>query len=77
MRLTKIFGLVSILCHSLAVTGQNFTDVDLQLAAYLEQNNFTQFNVTASRARDSVDVKITALGCTIAVSSIHSLCNAE
>jgi hypothetical protein len=77
MRLTKTFGLVGILCHSLAVTGQNFTDVDLQLAAYLEQNNFSQFNVTASRARDSNVVKITSLGCTIAVSSIHGRHNAE
>lgn len=71
MRLTKIFGLVGILCHSLAVRAQNFTDVDLQLAAYLEQNNLTDFNVTSVRARDADDIKITSLGCTIAVSSIH------
>jgi hypothetical protein len=71
MRLTKIFSLASILFQSLVVRAQNFTDVDLQLAAYLESNNLTNFNVTANRAPDSYDIKITALGCTIAVSTIH------
>lgn len=71
MRLTKVFGLVGILCQSLDVRAQNFTDIDLQLAAYLEVNNLTNFNVTANSARDSNNIKITALGCTIAVSTIH------
>jgi hypothetical protein len=71
MRLTKILSLVGILCQSVVVKAQNFTDIDLQLAAYLESNNLTNFNVTANRARDSDDIKITALGCTIAVSTIH------
>ena len=67
MRLINVFGLIGILCSSTSVRAQNFTDVDLQLAAYLEENNLTDFNVTANRARDSDDIKITSLGCTIAV----------
>jgi hypothetical protein len=71
MLLTKIFSLIGIFCHGLIVRAQNFTNVDLQLAAYLESNNLTNFNVTANRAQDSDDIKITALSCTIAVSTIH------
>jgi hypothetical protein len=74
MRLVKVFSLVSILFESLVARAQNFTDVDLQLAAYLESKNLTNFNVTANRARDSDDIKITALGCTIAVSTIYGSC---
>jgi hypothetical protein len=77
MRLAKISSLVGILFHSLVVRAQNFTAVDLQLAAYLERNNLTDFNVTANRARDSGDIKITALGCTIAVSSTRGNCKAD
>ncbi len=76
MRLTKIYGLVGTLCHSFVVIAQNFTEVDLQLAAYLEQNNLADFNVTANRARDD-DIKISALGCTIAVSSIRDSPNTD
>lgn len=77
MRFTKIFGLVAILCNSVAVGAQNFTNIDLQLAAYLEQNNLTDFNVTANRTRDFDDIKITSLGCTIAVSSVLGLSQCE
>jgi hypothetical protein len=77
MRLTKVFGLIGILCNSTAVRAQNFTDVDLQLAAYLEENNLTDFNVTANRARDSDDIKITSLGCTIAVRRTRGCRNAN
>lgn len=69
MQFVKVLGLIGMLCQSLAVSAQNFTHVDLQLAAYLEHNNLTDYNVTAVRVRDS-DIQITSLGCSIAVRSI-------
>jgi hypothetical protein len=72
MHFVNAVGLLAVLCLYLTVTAQNFTDLDQQLAAYLEENNLTGFNITSVRVRDSVDVKIAPLGCSIAVCSISS-----